>query len=295
MLTFNKTAAMENEEEFPEKFSDDEQEQLRIENEILRLKLKAELGGEIEGMEGTEGLPPEIENLFLKNILSFEHQYEQVPATSIYQILQEPHFIPVDDLSDDALITAYENIIQLLEKNHIAVDFRGDYPIREKYRFITQDLFKHETKLVHIDGMTTHYSYEEFYPNHSLSIEDQANEFIAHWFNMNFDESSWELSDEFLTDTQQIVTKATVLQKFNNIFAAYQKFENADFKITNINFEIDENNPAVGLGFAEGSVQFTAILENNEAIHVASVFKLYMQLENSDWRIFFFYWPGFRW
>ncbi len=286
---------MDNENEFPEKFSDDEEEQLRIENEILRLKLKAELGGEIEGMDGTENLPPEIENLFLKNILSFEHQYEQVSSTTIYQIIQEPTFVKGEDLNDDELVIAFERINQILDNNHIAVDYRGDYSIREKYRFITEDLFKHETKLVHIDGMTTHYSYEEFYPNHKLAIEDQANEFIAHWFNMNFDENSWELADEFLTDTQQIVSRETVLQKFNNIFAAYKAFEDPNFFIGDTSFEINEADKKMGFGFAEGGLKYSAVLESNEKIQIESQFKLYLQLEDGDWRIFFFYWPGFTW
>lgn len=286
---------MDNENEFSEKFSDDEEEQLRIENEILRLKLKAELGGEIEGIEGTENLPPEIENLFLKNILSFEHQYEQVSSTTIYQIIQEPTFVKGEDLNDDELVVAFERINQILDNNHIAVDYRGDYSIREKYRFITEDLFNHETKLVRIDGMTTHYSYEEFYPNHSLAIEDQAKEFIAHWFDMNFDENSFELSDEFLTDTQKIVSKVTVLQKFNNIFAAYKAFEEANFFIAETSFDLNEADKTMGFGFAEGGLKFNAVLESNEIIAVESPFKLYMHLENGDWRIFFFYWPGFTW
>ncbi len=286
---------MDNENEFPEKFSDDEEEQLRIENEILRMKLKAELGGEIEGIEGTENLPPEIENLFLKNILSFEHQYEQVAATTIYQIIQEPVFTKVENLNESDLEIAFANINQILEDNNIAVDYRGDYTIREKYRFVTEDLFNHETKLVHIDGMTTHYSYEEFYPNHKLAIEDQANEFIAHWFDMNFDENSWELSDEFLTDTQQIVSKATVLQKFNNIFAAYKAFEDPSFFIGGTSFEMNELDKTMGFGYAEGGLKFSAVLESNETIQIESQFKLYLQLDEGDWRIFFFYWPGFTW
>jgi hypothetical protein len=46
-----------------EKFSDDPEEQLKIENDILKLKLQAELGG---AFEGEEGLSPDLENIFLK-------------------------------------------------------------------------------------------------------------------------------------------------------------------------------------------------------------------------------------
>jgi hypothetical protein len=40
-----------------EKFSDDENENLRIENELLRIKLKAEYGDAFQ-MESNENLPP---------------------------------------------------------------------------------------------------------------------------------------------------------------------------------------------------------------------------------------------
>lgn len=285
---------MENENELPEKFSDDEAEQLRIENEILRLKLKAELGGEIEGIEGTEGLPPEVENLFLKNILSFEHQYDQVELQTIHQILHEPKYTKVEDLEDDEIEHALDGLLELLKANQIAVDFRGEYPAKEKYRFITEDLFNYQTKLVQIDGMITHYCYEEFYPNHELDIQEQTKEFIDHWFEMNFSDNNWELADEFLTADQKIVSKEVVLQKFNNIFASFTAFENIEYNIQSIQFQLNDD-AKTGIGHSEGVVSFTAVLENNETIQISEPFKLYFQYMNNNWQIFFFYWPCFKW
>ena len=54
-----------------EKFSDNEIENLQIENEMLRIKLKAQFGDAFQ-MESSNSLPPEIENQFLKNILAFQ-------------------------------------------------------------------------------------------------------------------------------------------------------------------------------------------------------------------------------
>ena len=58
---------MENEE----RFSEDRDEDLRIENELLRLKLTAQFGEAFE-FDKTDDLPPAIENQFLKNVLAFE-------------------------------------------------------------------------------------------------------------------------------------------------------------------------------------------------------------------------------
>ena len=213
----------QNNEEFPEKFSDDEEEQLRIENEILRLKLKAELGGEIELIEGTNDLPPEIENLFLKNLLSFEHQYEQVEQTTIFEILDKPLFTNAEELNDDEIEHALVSVNELLKEHQIAVDFRGSYPAREQYRFITNDLFNHSTRLVKIEGMFTHYSYEEFYPNHLLDLEELTKDFISSWFNMSFEENTDIFSDELFTDQSKVVSKVTVLEKFNHILAIFNR------------------------------------------------------------------------
>lgn len=52
-----------------EKFSDNSMENLRMQNEFLKMKMIAELGAVFVG---GEGLSPEIENKFLNNVLEFE-------------------------------------------------------------------------------------------------------------------------------------------------------------------------------------------------------------------------------
>ena len=64
--------------------------------------------------------------------------------------------------------------------------------------------------------------------------------------------------------------------------------------ISGTGFQLDEINKT-GLGNAEGALQFTAILENGEKIHIDEPFKLYFHLVNNSWQVFFFYWPGFTW
>ena len=52
-----------------EKFSDDPEENLHLQNEFLKLKMMAESGAYFGG---SGNLPPEIENQFLNNIIEFE-------------------------------------------------------------------------------------------------------------------------------------------------------------------------------------------------------------------------------
>ena len=78
------------ENDFPQ--DNDPQEALRLENELLTLKLIAELGAK---SDSTADIPPEVENQFLKNILAFEQATaqgsKQIP---IYQLLGRPAFKP---------------------------------------------------------------------------------------------------------------------------------------------------------------------------------------------------------
>ena len=62
---------MSNQNESPEdeKFSDDPEENLRMQNDYLKMKMMAESGAIIGGRGD---LPADIENEFLKNILEFE-------------------------------------------------------------------------------------------------------------------------------------------------------------------------------------------------------------------------------
>ncbi len=284
---------MDGENELPEKFSDDAEEQLRIENEILKLKLQAELGGEMQSFEGMENLPPEMENMFLKNILSFEHQFESKEPVAVAELIGNPSVAKVGDIDDANMDEALGNLELLLQGNNIVIDYAKDYGAREKYRFITEDLFAHRTMPLEIPGMVIHFSYEEFYPDHKQIIEEQAKEFIAHWFGMDFSEYSWELSEELFTDDNRIFTKAEVLEKFARIFASYKTFDNCEYIITEVGFQL--NDDGTGLGFAEGAIRSRAELENSEMIDLSGGFKLYLQLIDKDWAIFFFYWPGFVW
>ena len=61
-----------NNETFNDPLSDDSEENLRMENELLRLRLKAELGGD---SHSSGNLDPALENEFLKQVMAFESNY----------------------------------------------------------------------------------------------------------------------------------------------------------------------------------------------------------------------------
>jgi len=270
--------------------SEDPEENLRIENELLHLKLNAEFGAQSHSFSN---LPPEIENEFLKNVLAFERAAESEEKIKVYDRLGKPAFAPASSLNDDAITTALEEIITLLEEKNIAVDFSGEYDDRTKYTFITEELFEHEMGMFGMGapGMVTHYSYEEFHPNHALDIKNRAEEFITNWFEQKFGEYSWEIGDPFILPDGQTLAKKEVLQKIQKVFDCYTGFADCKYVIADINFELNEN---TSLGYAEGGAKYTATLENNEKMVIEGPFKLYLSSEHGWWSIFYFVFPGFE-
>ncbi len=278
--------AQDNDQEI---FSDDPEEQLNIENEILKLKLQAELGGDYES-DGI--LPPDIENAFLKNVIEFEHQFAKTTPSTLFDILGKPAFPKAASLTDEEIETALSTLENLMDEKGIMVDYGEEYPARIKYTFVTEELFLKESGFFHMPGMTMHYIYEEFHPNHRLDISNNTDKFFNSWLNQNFNEFSSELSYHPTTSDGKELTREELFKSFQNIFDSYTKFENASYTVDDIFFElIDEEN---GSGYAEGHVEYDAILENGEVKHFEGKYKLTMQYDGY-WGIIYFEWPGFVW
>lgn len=280
-----------NEEE--EQFSNDPEEQLRIENELLRLKLQAETGADLQHLEN---VPPDVENAFLNNILAFERQLDTIQENSIYKIIGEPKdFKPDAELNDKQIETELERLTILLEAHQIEVDYGTDYPDRLKYKFITEELFEHETQKFDIPDMVHHFIYEEFHPNHSLTIEEMANDFLEMWLGQNITDDSYILIDELISQAGKPITKEQFLKKVQNVFDAYLYFENGNFSVEEVTYEMTPHAEVpTGFGCAEGFIKYTGVLENKEEQEIQGNFKLYMQFENGYWSLMNVIMPGFE-
>lgn len=280
---------MENNDETPDlPLSDDPEENLRIENELMKLKLQAELGAK---SFSASDINPEIENAFLKNVMAFEQNWAGAKPTKVYELLGKPDFKRSEDLTDDELETALDEISDLLSEKNIDVYFDDEVDNRTRYRFITEELFEEESTFMPMPGMTTCFDYEEFHPNHKKDIERRAEEFINEWFGRTLNEKSWELASEFILPDRQILPKAKVVAQCKKIFDAYNGFKDGEFKIIESGFQLDEGS---GLGHAGGVVKYEAVLENGETIRIGGPFKLYMTLEHGWWGIFHIVFPGFK-
>jgi len=278
-------------QETPEKFSDDPRENLHLENQFIKLKLQAESGTVVET---GEEVPPELENVFLQNVMAFEEASKDVSMVTVYDFLGRPEYRPIDTLRPEEIGPELKRLMHLLQQRELVLDVLDNYDPAVIYRFITEELFVQETYETLLPGMIRHFSYEEFHPNHKLDIRERTMDFLGDWFERKMDDTSWELSTEFILPDATKMKREDVVNKFKTIFASYTRFINCQYVIGDISFEWNEAGQT-GLGYSEGAVKFEAVLESGEIVPMEGPFKLYFSNQAGWWSIFYFIFPGFTW
>lgn len=151
------------------------EEQLRMENEIEKLKLSAFNDAQFST---NKELPPEIESGWLKYIAHFEKEWEDVERITITEKLGHPQFPAPETLTESEMEDKLDEIQQRMAEEGIFLDTICKVPATEVYRFIIEELFFEEIDDVDIEGMQTVFIYEEFYPNDELDIEQTITDFM---------------------------------------------------------------------------------------------------------------------
>lgn len=276
-----------------ELFSEDPQENLRIENEFLKLKLKAQFGDAFF-MDSSTVLPPEIENQFLKNMIAFEDAHAKAEFTTVYERIGEPDYKPANELNASEISAELQRIIRIMSEYNIELGIcDGPYADEVIYKFITEELFVHEVEKTPVAGMSCNFIYEEFHPNDRADIEKNTHEFLQHWFNRDFNEFSSELAYNFITPDGRQLKRHLFMEKIKPFFEAFSEFKNDGYNIDEIKFELQDEDR--GIGHSEGMLKYEAVMENGEIIHYEGPYKLYMSREDNWWTIFYFVMPGFDW
>jgi len=275
-----------------EPFSTDPEENLRMENEFLKLKLQAERGAVFP--DNTESIPAEVEAAFLKHIELFEAAHEQAKETTVYELIGKPDWKQAGELGPAALEEALTGFLKRMEAKNIFLDVMGEYPPAVLYQFITHEFFWQTVMPVNIPGFMQCFIYEEFHPNHTLDIERTAKEFLDHWFRKEFNEYSIELAPQFITAAGRLFTREEVMARIADCLASYPSFSNRMITSTDSGFEWNaaENK---GLGYAEGVISYDATLESGATVHLKGPYKFYMSCEYGVWQIYYFVFPGFAW
>jgi len=143
-----------------------DEEKLKAENEFLKMKLMLEQGA-VFGKGTEKEISPTVENDFLQYIMAFEKQEADPKYIKVYDKIKRPtHFKPVDEIADEDIESAWEDLAGYMNKYDINLSVCSpNISDRELYRFATEELFNHDTSDIHYPGMKTWFTYDEFYPD----------------------------------------------------------------------------------------------------------------------------------
>ena len=275
-----------------EKFSDDPEENLRMQNDFLKMKMMAESGAFFGG-EG--GLPPEIENLFLKNVMEFEKMNAGLQAKKIFDVLNKPVFEDEKDLDEEKFKIEFKRLEALLEENSINISFTRERDDRFKYDFITKEIFEHETTFIPVNGMTTYLSYEEFHPDHEAEITEITNQFLDDFFERKLNADTDYISDQIIEPDGNILSREQLINRFHSLYEAAVEFENTSFQLENLEFELKEpGKEPSAMGFSEGWIRYDMIFSDDSRKKIDGPFKIYFAREFDYWSICFFYLAGYN-
>jgi hypothetical protein len=264
---------------------------LRMENEILKLTMQAESGAEFWC---NENIPPEIENILLNRIRDTEAAFANAGLTTINELVGNPFIMPSYLLKASEFSDEISRIMQLLNTHGIYVYFRGTYPEKLIYDFITIELFQLETEDINLPGFIRTYVYEDFHPAHKITIQDVASGFLEHWLAKDMEYFDLSLTEVFVTNKGSIKTKYEVQRKIQAFFNYFIQISNASYYFSQCDFHWDESEN-MGTGHAEGYISYDASCDNGKTTHYEGAFKFYLTHEDNGWEIFYFILPGFQW
>jgi len=273
----------------------DPEEELRLENDILKLKLQAEFGAQFDEIPGD--VSPEMEQQFLKQVYDFEKAWENQETTTVGKLLGEPVFKPLVTIPGDELEAEWEKVKELYAEKNISLDFTHEYPTTEKYRFATTELPLHETMFVNMPGMMLGFIYEEFHPNHAADMEDLVNKFLEGWFDQDTEKCLSTIGEHIILPHGSLLPHEEFGEKLQQVFDSYASLEETEFFISETSYEKqeDEQEELLILGYSEGAIHWNALLENGESLPFAGPFKFYLEYNGISWGIMYFVMPGWKW
>lgn len=270
---------------------------LRTENEILKLKMMAELGATFGVTDAN--IPPQIEKTFLNQVYAFEKNFAAGVSKTFGETagappLPEGNKVQVQNTED------WEHLVlqahDFYKTKNIDVHFEFDYPAETRYRFLVDELPTLPNHFGQLPGMMIGVQYEEYHPNHVAEIERSTNEFIEALKEMNAEKMQYSLSPiQYLPegpyDTQ------TLIQALYHKFLQIEKLDDFDCTVLETSYDIStssQEEEATGMGYAEGLIKFEIFKKNGERKTISGPFKFYFHYEYETWSIIYMIFPGIK-
>lgn len=208
--------------------SNEKSRKIREENKKKRRKLEKEYDITNWYESDNNELPPEIESFFLDNIMAYENGIKIAKRVTVYELMNSPSYKKISELRGEEVDAELKSISALLFKHQIVLDTICEVPKQELYRFITEELFFEEINDVRIPDLITHFTYEEFHPDHLFEIKYQSFVFLMFYFDQSSDMYKNCLSSEAAEQDWHL--------HFRN---AFRSFEMNDYAVADTQYDLD--------------------------------------------------------
>ncbi len=281
---------MINEEE--ERFSENPEEHLKIENEFLKLKLKAQYGENFQMFHGDDPLPVEIENQILKKLINIESEIQDGEQITIREKIAVGGFKPASELTEEEMKIINAEINEKLKQNGIDMFFMyGDNKTADIYSFLTGDLLDLNVEKFPLPDKTACFVYEDFRPNHKVLLLENTQTLASLWQLQAHKELNEVFNENITIYPELTATKAELLSKAANFFDSFRQLQ-----IVALNIVEDDHDFSTLKEYDKilvtGKIILTATLENHEQITIEENIQVQYSFEANHWEIAAINLPG---
>jgi hypothetical protein len=89
---------------------------------------------------------------------------KEISIVSVFEKIGRPKCTSMDKMTPDDFTEEYSKLIALLDSHSIIVHFKNDFPVKEKYRFIVEEVFKQDVEDFKKSKVQVSFIYEDFHP-----------------------------------------------------------------------------------------------------------------------------------
>ncbi len=114
----------------------------------------------------------EDDDEFIQEVEKFKKEHSKSKIINIYDKIGRPVIADCSKLDPQQVREELKKIIVLLDEHNIIVHFHHDYPEKEKYRFITAEIFNEAVE----KGSKSHISfiYEDYHPEMDEDEDEES-------------------------------------------------------------------------------------------------------------------------
>ncbi len=133
---------------------------------------------------------------------------------TMHELFGKPEFTPAENISSKVLYFELRRIENIMKKHGVIVTTYSDVSSRERYRFITTEVFSMLTtgKIV-LKPMKI--VYEEFHPTEAYLVKKAASDFLRALFGLEAWKYQWKLWKKRLTNYKEIKKFALNYEEFD--------------------------------------------------------------------------------